>query len=76
MTTSELNCDSITNAKIKLGLGLWDGKFRRIDPSWLRWCDAQGNWQPTEAEAERQEKEKLANYLRSIGIDPDNLPPI
>jgi hypothetical protein len=25
-------------------------------------------------ERERSEKEKLANYLRSIGIDPDNLP--
>jgi Uma2 family endonuclease len=27
-------------------------------------------------EAERQEKERLANYLRSLGLDPDNLPPI
>jgi Uma2 family endonuclease len=69
--------------EINLGLGLWDGKFRGIDQSWLRWCDGQGNWQLTEAEAERQagaadrqEKEKLAAYLRSIGIDPDNLPPI
>jgi Putative restriction endonuclease len=69
--------------EINLGLGLWNGKFRGIDQSWLRWCDTQGNWQLTEAEAERQagaadrqEKEKLATYLRSIGIDPDNLPPV
>jgi Uma2 family endonuclease len=27
-------------------------------------------------EVERQEKERLANYLRSLGLDPDNLPPI
>jgi Uma2 family endonuclease len=73
---------------INLGLGQWFGSFRGITQTWLRWCDAQGNWLLTEAEAERAEKEveraekeveraekeKLAGYLRSIGIDPDNLP--
>jgi Uma2 family endonuclease len=83
--------------EIGRGLGRWSGSFRGITQTWLRWCDAQGNWLLTEAEAERAEaeaerakteieragkeveraeKEKLANYLRSIGIDPDNLPPI
>jgi hypothetical protein len=69
---------------------------------WLRWCDRDGNWLPTETEREcsakerersakeweraekereraekereRAEKEKLMTYLRSIGIDPNNLP--
>jgi Uma2 family endonuclease len=81
--------------EIGCGLGLWSGDFRAIGLTWLRWCDAQGNWLATEAEIERRakeaaqraneterqaketeraEKEKLARYLRSIGIDPDNLP--
>jgi hypothetical protein len=81
--------------EIGCGLGLWSGDFRAIGLTWLRWCDAQGNWLATEAEVERRakeaaqhaneterqaketeraEKEKLARYLRSIGIDPDNLP--
>ena len=29
-----------------------------------------------EKERERLEKERLADYLRSIGLDPDNLPPV
>jgi Uma2 family endonuclease len=69
--------------EINLGLGLWPGSFRRAPQMWLRWCDAAGNWQLTEGETERQakeaaqqEKQRLANYLRSLGIDPDNLPPI
>ncbi|NJL10851.1 MAG: hypothetical protein HC908_13635, partial [Calothrix sp. SM1_7_51] len=28
------------------------------------------------AEQESQQKERLANYLRSQGIDPDNLPEV
>ncbi|OUC13193.1 MAG: hypothetical protein B0A82_18810 [Alkalinema sp. CACIAM 70d] len=67
--------------EIKLGLGLWTGTFRGIPQEWLRWCDAQGNWLLTEAEIERlaKERERLARsrleaYLRSQGINPDNLP--
>jgi Uma2 family endonuclease len=67
--------------EINLGLGLWSGSFRNLPQPWLRWCDAQGNWQLTEGELERQEKERLqqekdrlTDYLRSLGLDPDNLP--
>jgi Uma2 family endonuclease len=69
--------------EVGCGLGLWSGAFRGIHQTWLRWCDGRDNWLPTEAEAERAEaeaeraeKEKLARYLRSIGIDPDNLPEV
>lgn len=62
--------------EINLGLGVWTGAFRRAPQPWLRWCDAQGNWLLTEGEIERQEKERLADYLRSLGLDPNNLPPI
>ncbi|MBD2330037.1 Uma2 family endonuclease [Alkalinema sp. FACHB-956] len=74
--------------ELSLGLGLWNGTFRGIPQAWLRWCDADGNWLLTEAETERQAKEqaeqkmiqeqqiraRLEAYLRSQGIDPDNLP--
>ncbi|NJM46603.1 MAG: Uma2 family endonuclease [Alkalinema sp. RU_4_3] len=69
--------------ELNLGLGLWRGEYRDLPHGWLRWCDDQGNWIPTEVETERSAKEreraerqKLAAYLRSIGIDPENLPPV
>ncbi|WP_448561413.1 hypothetical protein [Trichothermofontia sp.] len=66
-----------------MGLGLG---FRRqwvggIEKEILAWYDAQGNAYPTpgdverqRAEAERRRAEQLAHYLRSLGVDPDNLP--
>ncbi|WP_370460614.1 MULTISPECIES: hypothetical protein [Brasilonema] len=51
---------------------------------WLRWYDANNQWILTStqqveqerqrAEQERQRAERLAEYLRSQKIDPDNLP--
>ena len=79
---------SLTNqrfwlAEVELGLGLWQGCYQQTTGLWLRWYDAEG-WIPTLAEQaqqeqqradeERQKAERLANYLRSQGIDPDNLP--
>jgi Uma2 family endonuclease len=65
---------------LELGLGLWQGEYRGKMRLWLRWYDTQGNWIPTEAEHERQEKElaqhraeRLAEHLRSLGINPDDL---
>jgi Uma2 family endonuclease len=88
--------------ELEISLGLWTGMYRHIMQKWLRWCDRDGNWLPTETEEirsakehlhstqecersaqewersekerERAEKEKLMVYLRSIGIDPNNLP--
>lgn len=74
--------------ELNIGLGLWYGAYRHMSRDWLRWCDGAGNWLLTETERERSDKEhersekehersqkeKLATYLRSIGIDPDNLP--
>jgi len=66
-----------------LGLGLWQGVYQGTEGLWLRWYDQTG-WIPTlaeraeaesqRAEAESQRADKLAAYLRSQGIDPDNLP--
>jgi Uma2 family endonuclease len=73
-----------------LGLGLWQGTYRNFSSLWLRWYDrtgwistlvekAEAESQSAEverqrAEAERQRADQLAAYLRSQGIDPDNLP--
>lgn len=39
---------------IQLGLGLWQGRYHKIERLWLRWQDEQGNWLLTDAEAEHQ----------------------
>jgi Uma2 family endonuclease len=70
--------------ELQLGLGVWQGSYEQITGLWLRWYDPNGQWLPTNAEQaeqerqraeqERQQAERLADYLRSQGIDPDNLP--
>jgi len=53
--------------EMDLALGLWSGQHENRDGVWLRWWDAEGNllrWGLERAE-------KLADRLRSLGIDPD-----
>ena len=73
--------------ELQVGLALWQGEVDGVDRQWLRWQDAAGNWIPTEAEQERQEKEsaqqklaqarlraeRLAERLRQAGIDPEEI---
>jgi Uma2 family endonuclease len=69
--------------ELQLGLGLWQGEYQATEGLWLRWYDADG-WILTlvekaasserQAATERQRADRLAEYLRSQGIDPDNLP--
>ena len=61
--------------ELELGLGLWQGSSQQITGLWLCWYNAAG-WVLTrkeQVEQERQRADKLAEYLRSQGIDPDNL---
>lgn len=68
---------------IKLSLGVWQGTKEERTGYWLRWWDASGNLLPwavelveqerQRAEQERQRAERLAEYLRSQGVDPNNL---
>lgn len=65
-------------------LGIWQGTYQNAALPWLRWWDAQGNLLLTgderaeqehqRAEQERQRADRLAAYLRSQGIDPDQIP--
>ena len=66
--------------ELELGIGLWSGSYQDCQRLWLRWYDADGNWILTPEERERQAKEsaiakaeRLAQRLREMGINPDEL---
>jgi hypothetical protein len=69
--------ESVWLSGIGIGLTLWSGQFEEtIDRLWLRWCDRQGQVIATGAEGqamERQRADRLANRLRELGIDPDQV---
>lgn len=67
-----------------VGLTLWEGMFEEDVPRlWLRWCDRNGQVIPTgaegqeterqRAETERQRADRLAERLRAMGINPDEI---
>jgi Uma2 family endonuclease len=68
-------------ADMGLFLGVWRGEKEERTGYWLRWWDEEGNlllWgverleqERLRAEQERLRADKLAQYLRSQGIDPD-----
>ncbi|HEY9627766.1 MAG TPA: Uma2 family endonuclease [Coleofasciculaceae cyanobacterium] len=70
-------------AEMNLFLGVWQGEKEGRSGYWLRWWDADQNlllWgmerieqERQRAEQERQRAERLAEYLRSQGINPDDL---
>lgn len=53
----DLSGEQVWIQSLELGLALWQGEYRGKERQWLRWCDAESNWIPTEAERERQQKE-------------------
>lgn len=68
-------------ADMALFLGVWRGEKEERTGYWLRWWDEEGNlllWgverleqERLRAEQERLRADKLTQYLRSQGIDPD-----
>ncbi|NJL47165.1 MAG: Uma2 family endonuclease [Leptolyngbyaceae cyanobacterium SM2_5_2] len=69
---------------VNLGLTLWEGPFEESTSRlWLRWCDHQGHVIPTgaegqqaerqRAETERQRAERLAEKLKELGLNPEEL---
>lgn len=76
----KVNQPRIWIEEIEIGIGLWQGKYQGIERKWLRWYDKEGQWIETEVERERQEKElaqqqirRLAERLREMGINPDEV---
>jgi Uma2 family endonuclease len=64
-------------AEIGLGIGRHQGVIGGIGQEFLSWYDERGDRYLMAEEIAQQEKQKaeqLAEYLRSLGIDPDNLP--
>ncbi|NJR59878.1 MAG: hypothetical protein HC769_14185 [Cyanobacteria bacterium CRU_2_1] len=63
-------------AEMGLFLGTWHGDKADRSGYWLRWWDANGNlspWAVERIEQEQQRANRLAEYLRSQGIDPDQI---
>ena len=61
---------------VGLGLTLWEGEFEEVSGVWLRWCDQNGQVILSGAEgreAERQRANRLAERLRELGINPDEV---
>ncbi|KAM3099483.1 Uma2 family endonuclease [Phormidesmis sp. 146-12] len=61
---------------VGLGLTVWEGTFEEQTGLWLRWCDRQGQVIPTGAEGrevERQRADRLADRLRAMGVNADEI---
>lgn len=57
-------------------LGIWQGQYQNMEAPWLRWWDAQGNLllsSDEQLEQERLRTERLAERLRQMGINPDEV---
>jgi Uma2 family endonuclease len=60
--------------EIGLGIGRYLAQVGGLSQEILTWYDAQGHRHLSAEEQERQRVEQLEAYLRSQGIDPNNLP--
>ncbi len=63
-------------APMGVELGIWQGRYEQMELPWLRWWDNQGNLLLTgeeRAEREQQRADRLAERLRQMGIDPDEV---
>ena len=70
-------------APMGVELGIWQGQYEEMELPWLRWWDSQGNLLLTgdersqllasQLEQEQQRAERLAERLRQMGIDPDEV---
>ena len=60
---------------MELGLGLWQGTFKRVHRSWLRWYDRNCNWVLTPEEQERlaKEQERLAKEQERLAKEQERL---
>lgn len=62
--------------EMNLFLGLWQGQRENRVGFWLRWWDEAGNlllWGFEKAEQERQRADRLAEQLRALGVEPDQV---
>ncbi|EAW37150.1 Uma2 family endonuclease [Lyngbya sp. PCC 8106] len=70
-------------SQIGVELGIWQGRYGNMELPWMRWWDSEGNLLLTgderaeterqRAETERQRAERLAERLREMGVNPDEI---
>ena len=75
--------DDFVLPEVGLSLKIWRGRFENVEDDWIRWCDAEGNLilsgveraeiETERAEFEHQRAERMAEKLRELGIDVENL---
>lgn len=61
---------------LNVELGIWENSYQNVTLPWLRWWDNQGNLLLTGAERAQQEHqraERLAQKLRELGVNPDDI---
>ncbi len=77
----------LVSQTLSLALIRWQGTYKGIDTTWLRWAHLNGTLLPTAEEYERiranqaqdqataaqQRADRLAERLRQLGIDPDQV---
>ncbi len=70
----------ISLSQLGISIGLWQGEYEGRIREWLRWLDADNHWIPTPLEVANQQMEqaeskaaRLAEQLRVMGIDPDQI---
>ncbi|NET00417.1 MAG: Uma2 family endonuclease [Sphaerospermopsis sp. SIO1G2] len=64
-------------------LGIWEGQYNNMQAPWLRWWDLQGNLLlhsgekclqlTSELEQEQEKAARLAERLRELGVNPDEV---
>jgi Uma2 family endonuclease len=64
-------------------LGIWSGRYGEMTLPWMRWWDDQGNLllageeraeqEKQRAEQEKQRADRLAERLRQMGVDPNDV---
>jgi hypothetical protein len=60
--------------EVALGIGRYQGEVGKLPQELLTWYDERGNRYLSGEEQERRQKERLESFLRSQGIDPNQLP--
>ncbi len=58
---------------LDLWLGPWAGSIEQLTMNWLRFYDREGNLVLLPEEAEAQRADRLAQRLRELGVDPDQI---
>ena len=72
---------NLVSQQLELMLTRWQGSFKGVETTWLRWSNLDGVLLPTDqeqaalaqqqAEDERQRADRLAARLRELGVDPE-----